>query len=334
MALQTSGQMKMTNIATEFGDTAPHEMEEFVRGGSLVPDAAANANIPTTTSNMTFSGFYGAVNVIAVTATSGTNVSLATAFGSSWTQNVPKEYIIPSGVTIGSSSVSTAALIVENTLVGTLTIKNSGSIQGAGGAAGTAGAGGNGGDAISVGAACSIINETGGQIYGGGGGGGLGGTGGQGSTTSTVSLGNSTPYSRVNCGTINGACLVAFGSGAYCCGSCYEGDSERYLCSNCCRSVTTITSGGAGGAGGVGQGYSQSATAGSAGSAGGTNAGAGGAGGTGGSFGAAGATGATGANGNYTNGLVGSVGGSTGNYINGISNVTLTNSGSVAGGTA
>jgi hypothetical protein len=333
MALQTSGQMKMTNIATEFGDTAPHEMEEFVRGGGLVPDAAANANIPTTTSNMKFSGFYGAVNVIAVTATNSVNVSLATAFGASWTQNVPKEYIIPSGVTIGASSASSAALTVEGTLVGSLTIKNSGSIHGAGGASGSAGVGGNGGDAISVGAICTIINESTGQLYGGGGGGGLGGTGGQGSFSSVQQLGAS-PLTERLASRCDLNCSKFYGAGAYCCGVCFDADDNDFECNMCCRVVTTITNGGAGGAGGVGQGYNQSATAGAAGSAGGTNAGAGGTGGTGGSFGATGATGATGANGNYSAGLVGSSGGAGGRYIVGISNVTLTNNGSVAGGTA
>ena len=50
--------------------------------------------------------------------------------------------------------------------------------------------------------------------------------------------------------------------------------------------------------------------------------------GNGGSFGA---SGLTGANGNVSNG---SAGGAAGNYINGISNVTLNNTGTVAGGTA
>ena len=116
-------------------------------------------------------------------------------------------------------------------------------------------------------------------------------------------------------------------------------------------------SGGGGGSGGVGQGYQQSATSGSSGSSGsggssgGTNAGSGGTGGTGGaggaggsygqggSSGSAGNTGATGGNGNHTNGSGGSSGGggssgaNAGNYIRGLSNVTLTQNGTVQGGT-
>ena len=87
------------------------------------------------------------------------------------------------------------------------------------------------------------------------------------------------------------------------------------------RTVTT-TNYHNGGAGGVGAGYNQSA---GTGAAGGTNAGAGGNGG------AFGSSGNAGANGNNTNGTAG---GGAGAYIRGISFVTLTQSGTVLGGTA
>lgn len=323
MAIKASGSLALSEIAAEFGDSQPHSMSEFIRGGSLVPQADANNNIPTSTANMRFDNFFSAVNVIAVTASSGTNVSAATLFGSNWTVDVPKELIIPSGVTLGATSTSNFALTIESNLAGTLTVKNTGSIQGAGGAAGA-----NGGDAIDVNASCTIINNSGGAIQAGGGGGGAGGTGGGGSFTTVQNLGQGYPNNVPN----NGSCFINFGSGAYCTGG-FSSQGEDYVCNMCSRNVTTNTDGGAGGSAGVGQGYNQSATSGSAGSTGGTNAGTGGTGGTGGSFGSAGATGATGANGNRTNGLTGTAGGSAGRYINGISNVTLTNNGTVAGGT-
>lgn len=311
MAIQSSGAVSFSDLATEFGDTTPYSMSEYIRAGSLVPQADANNNIPTTAATMRLSHFYGAVNVIAQTATSGTNVSLATVFGSNWTTDVPKEYIIPSGVTLGATSTSAFALTVESNLVGTLTIKNSGSIEGAGGAAGAAG-----GDAIDANATCTVINNSGGTIYGGGGGGGAGGNG---TTTSTQSLGGGQNNNNSgNHGTrCTYSCTDAYGGGAYC-GSCTAVSDETSRCNACYRNTTVSTSGGSGG---VGQGYNQSATSGAA---GGTNAGTGG---TGGSFGNAGATGS---NGTSTNG---SAGGAAGNYINGISNVTLTNNGTVAGGT-
>lgn len=321
MAIQSSGAVSFSDLATEFGDTTPYSMSEYIRGGSLVPQADANNNIPTSAATMRLSHFRGAVNVIAQTATSGTGVSLATVFGSSWTTDVPKEYIIPSGVTLGATSTSTFALTVDSNLVGSLTIKNTGSIQGAGGAAGAAG-----GDAIDANATCTIINNVGGTIYGGGGG---GGTGGNGTFTTYSQCGQQFRYSYGGSCSV-GAQITCCSSGIQCqfVGACSGKPLHHALIVNCpsggdvdvvCRySVSNSTTGGVGG---VGQGYGQSATAGAA---GGTNAGTGG---TGGSFGSAGNAGA---NGNSTNGTAG---GAAGNYINGISNVTLTNNGTVGGNT-
>ena len=350
MAVKASGSLALSEIASEFGDSQPHSMSEFIRGGAKVPQADANNNIPTSTANMRFNNFFGAVNVIALTATSGTNVSLASAFGSNWTTDVPKEYIVPSGVTLGATSTTAFALTVESNLVGTLTIKNSGSIEGAGGAAGAAG-----GDAIDANATCTIINNSGGSIKAGGGGGGNGGAGGTGGAG-----GNGYYVTTVggvgNYNSCNAACQIYKGGNHY----CYSGCNSDH-CNNCAYNTNTSGgsggAGGAGGAGGVGEGYGQSAgsgvsgVAGSAGSSGGSGSGngglggTGGAGGAGGAFGAAGTagtaggTGNTGSNGNTNNGSVGSSGssggsaGSGGRYINGIANVTLTNNGTVAGTT-
>ena len=109
--------------------------------------------------------------------------------------------------------------------------------------------------------------------------------------------------------------------------------------------VQSISTGGSAGAGGVGAGHGVSAgSGGSGGSAGGENGGAGGSGGSGGALGAAGSNGTAGSNGGGdnitfpssapTNGTGASSGGAAGKYINGISNVTLNNSGTVAGNTA
>ncbi len=111
-------------------------------------------------------------------------------------------------------------------------------------------------------------------------------------------------------------------------------------------SLTTnsVTSGGSAGSGGAGASYNASAGNGSSGGSGGTNAGNGGAGGNGGALGAAGSNGTAGGNGSGTgisfpstapaNGSSGSSGGAAGKYINGQSNVTLTNNGTVAGNIA
>lgn len=108
--------------------------------------------------------------------------------------------------------------------------------------------------------------------------------------------------------------------------------------------VNTITSGGSAGSGGAGASYNASAGSGGSGGSGGTNAGSGGSGGNGGALGAAGSNGTGGGNGSGvgisfpstapTNGSSGSSGGAAGKYINGQSNVTLTNNGTVAGNIA
>lgn len=324
MAIQGSGVIAFTDIASEFGDTAPHSMSEFIRGGSLVPQADANNNIPTSTgSPMKFSQFYNGVNVIAVTASSGTNLNAQTLFGSSWTDGVPKELIIPSGIIIGSTT-TTPALTIPTGMGGTLIVKNSGSIQGMGGAANS----GTGGTALYVRSTITFQNN--GAVQGGGGGGGKGGTGGQGVYTTTSNVGS------INCAgnSCNDGCAQTYGGGAFCASGCYwDGEASCASCTTCAVTNTYYTSGGTGGNGGRGEGYNQTRASGSGGSAGGTNAGSGGTGGAGGLFGASGSTGATGANGNYTNGSAGTGGGLAGYYVNGASYVTWSVTGTRQGRT-
>ena len=322
MAIKSNGPLSFSEIASEFGDTAPHSMSEFIRGGGKVPQAGANGNIPASAAVMRFSHFYGAVNVIAYTASNGTNLNASTAFGSSWSDNVPKELVIPSGVTIGSTSTGTAALILPTGMGGSLTIKNSGSIQGAGGAVGA-----TGGDAILV-QVSGITIENSGTIYAGGGG---GGTGGNGTFTTYSQCGSQNRYTSYTGGCSVGTQITCCSSGIRCnfIGACSGKPLNHALIVNCpagggvdviCRyGVSNSTTGGGGG---VGQGYGQSATSGAS---GGTNAGTGG---TGGSFGS---SGNAGANGNASNG---SSGGLAGYYVNGIGNVTFSVTGTVGGRTA
>lgn len=61
MPLQTSGNLSITQITEEFaGDTAPHSLSEFYRGGSYVDDSdgANTADIPTS-NTISISDFYG-----------------------------------------------------------------------------------------------------------------------------------------------------------------------------------------------------------------------------------------------------------------------------------
>ena len=71
MALQSSGAISMSDIATEMGDSQqPHSMSEFYRGGSYVQSGfylkgsfiALNTGVPTR-GTISFSDFYGADNL-------------------------------------------------------------------------------------------------------------------------------------------------------------------------------------------------------------------------------------------------------------------------------
>ena len=73
MAIASSGTISIgtsagtdRSITGEFGGTAPHALSEYLRGGSLVPDVSQNSNIPTTTSNIAMSDYYGSVAAIPI----------------------------------------------------------------------------------------------------------------------------------------------------------------------------------------------------------------------------------------------------------------------------
>ena len=57
MALQTSGQITINDIITEFGGSAPHGVNEYYRGGSYV--GSGNTGVPTS-GEIQLTDFYGA----------------------------------------------------------------------------------------------------------------------------------------------------------------------------------------------------------------------------------------------------------------------------------
>lgn len=297
--------------------------------------------------------------IVASLTTNQNNFDVSTLFTPEvWASNTPKEAIIETGVTVGSTAPANAALTVPDTWGGILTIRNRGNIHGAGGAAN----GGAGGAAInSLKAGLVVINETGAAIRGGGGGGGKGGTGGNGThnvverqpTTGYAAHPNSRfTYSGGTYGWYWNGGHISYSKTApvtvggwtyYTAPSPYDsrrvwegtGDSGGFVDYAAYqiyrqRSVATASTGGAGGDGGRGQGSNHALAAGVAGVAGGTNAGTGGTGGSGGNWGAAGAKGANGANGNVTNGTEGSNGGAAGPAITGAAR-TVTNNGTISG---
>ena len=59
MALQSSGTIKISELANEFSDGTPNSLSEFYRGGARVSDISANSGVPTSGA-ISLSDFYGA----------------------------------------------------------------------------------------------------------------------------------------------------------------------------------------------------------------------------------------------------------------------------------
>lgn len=191
MAIPSSGEIKISEIATEFGDTAPNQMSEYYRGGGLVPDTPANAAVPTS-GQITVANFYGAQNRASVPLTISAdtqNYDVYTQASSSPTYSAGSTDVtltISPGVAVGSSSTGAYALSVPSSFnpADTVTIVNNGTVigrggnggRGSGGPTAPGGAGGTGGNAVYVNFPTTITNN--GTLAGAGGGGGGGGSGG------------------------------------------------------------------------------------------------------------------------------------------------------------
>ena len=182
-----TGEIRFSDMQTEFGGVHPISFSEYYDEGSYV----SNPTLPKT-GQLRMKKFRGGRNAAQINITANTtNLVLSTTFGSDWTSTVPKVLNISSGVTVGGVSPN-PAIEVSSGLAGILIISNAGTIIGHGGTPGgygatsgnvsgqnrSGGAGANGGNGISVVSAGDgvTINNTG-TISGGGGSGGGGGGG-------------------------------------------------------------------------------------------------------------------------------------------------------------
>ena len=184
MALPASGPLAFTAIQTEFGGTEPIGLNEYYRGGGLVPVSPATVNIPSS-GTIAANNFYGAserINVPINISTPTYNYDVYTNRGPNYIAGISNLLVtVAPGVQVGSTSTSTYAMLVPNTFNAndTVTITNNGVIQGMGGdgGAGRFGAtpglpGTAGGNALYVNRPTTIQNNS--VIAGGGGGGGAG----------------------------------------------------------------------------------------------------------------------------------------------------------------
>lgn len=184
--------ISMTTIATEFGGTVPHSLNEYYRGGGLVPNTPGNSAIPTS-GTISMGNFYGSANRVAVALTIAANTNSYDVYTNRGPTYVPGSsditVTVNPGVTVGSTSVPAYAMLVPSSFspTDTVTIVNNGVIQGCGGGAGaggncnrpvpsgiTAGSpGAGGGNALYANRPVTVTNN--GTVAAGGGGGGGGG---------------------------------------------------------------------------------------------------------------------------------------------------------------
>ena len=251
MALQTSGQITLKEIATEFEDTAPSSLKEFYGVASGVPSSG----------EISIKDFYGKSNAYSFTMASGdiqeANIrSLAVADG--WDEDVRLIVTINSGTTLYSRSTSTGGAVVSGSFPNGVTILNSGAITGMGGSAGQ-----NGGPALQITTSDSVtVTNNSGAFIAGGGGGGAASQGGGGAGQSlprvstagvggpyTTTVGISGVLATFGCSeggtvTVTGSCSVSVSGNRG-----YGADQGAYAGSGttsggCCSASGTGTGGG------------------------------------------------------------------------------------------
>ena len=347
MAVKSSGALSFnTDIVGEFGGTAPHSLSEYKRNGSLVPDANANSDIPTTNSNIQFSDYYGSTAATSFSSPTGTNLQEINAYtyltGTlGWDGSSPVTWTIPSDVWIWSDSTSTAALTIPSSMNGKLTIINNGKIIGKGGRGSSMYQNAeSGGPAITNNATgVTLTNNSGAYIAGGGGGGsgdghdgkhaggGGGAGGGDGGGSAYNSYGGGGAGGAIGQAGSNGSSgsygehgtlTAAGGGGAGGGGGAYDYEGSDKVSSSGGGGGRILP--GTGGSGGAAGGGTSGGAGGSAGNAAPTTSGAGGGGGWG----------AAGRRGDDATGSAGSGGAA----IAGTAIATYTNNGTVYGSTA
>ena len=180
MAVKSSGQLAMTEIAAEFGGDVPHAMSEYYGGGDKVPQGA-NPNVATS-GMQKLSNYYNSVAATVLAITSNTsNYNIKTAvLAAGGDLNTPVILTVNSGVTVNSSSTANPAMKTDTGWGSgvTINITNNGTIIGANGSAGSSGSN------------SSANPSSGGGSGGAGAGGGCGvspGNGGSGSAGATGS---------------------------------------------------------------------------------------------------------------------------------------------------
>ena len=171
MALPASGAISLNQVNIELGNAETAQIS--------LNDAVVRALFGKASGAISMSDGYGKSSVFKFNITSNTtNANLRTlAVNAGWDQTSPVEATVNSGVYVYATSTGNAALTINGSWPGGVTLVNNGYIIGMGGAGGrgySSLAGSDAGPAISLGINCNIENNS--YICGGGGGGGGGQT--------------------------------------------------------------------------------------------------------------------------------------------------------------
>jgi hypothetical protein len=120
MAMQTSGPISIQDLKIFFGAGATRGMSDFYRGGTFVPDIAANSGIPTS-GEIALSDFYGAEAQRTVTVSPTSQSANGTSSSHTWNP-VTVSYAggIPSSV-VWSFAVTSGGTFSYTTINGGLT---------------------------------------------------------------------------------------------------------------------------------------------------------------------------------------------------------------------
>ena len=119
MALQSSGAISLSDIASEFGDSTPNSISEFYRGGSLVPNTSTNTNVPTS-GQISFSQFYGAADQLwSMTVTNGyySVAGFVTVFYRGFKSGTSEDNFWVNSINIGSANDTTVDFLSGSNLI-------------------------------------------------------------------------------------------------------------------------------------------------------------------------------------------------------------------------
>ena len=334
MTIKSSGSLALTEIQAEFGGSSPISLSEYYRNGAYV--TSNNTGVPTS-GQISFNQFYSTVKQFIFTISSHVQqADLRTlALAAGWNGTAPIVATINSGIYLWSDNTGVGGLTVSNIPTGSI-INNYGYIIGRGGNGGSYSAGQAGGPALVNSVSGITVNNLSGAYIAGGGGGGGGSTSGDGVGGGGGGAG----------GGYGGAGQYGLAGGA--------GGAIGQAGANGQDGGNNANGKGGGAGGGGGGGYASYSNTGGGGGGGRILTGTGGAGGNyaggaGGSYGNVGGNetttnpdyragaggGGWGAAGGSTNAsYAGTAGGAGGKSIQGISGITLNNSGTIYGATA